>query len=78
MLSVINNGMLLNWGRSQMSATFACSFINGIACYFLTSAITNSTGIFSATVTLTTISTTCKTSDGKYWKEDNFFLAIGT
>ena len=70
--------MLLNWGYSNMSAVFACSYINGIACYFLTSAVINSTGIFSATVTLATINTTCRTSDGKYWTERNFFLTIGS
>lgn len=68
----------MNWGKAFMSATFACSYINGIACYFLTTMVTNSTGVFSGAVSLTNIEVNCRTSDGKYWNEAAFFLAIGT
>ena len=61
-----------------MSATFACSYINDIACYFLTTVTNASTGIFSASVSLTNINVGCRTSDGKYWNEAAFFLAIGS
>lgn len=68
----------MNWGKAGMSSNFACSYINGIACYFLTTTFNVSTGIHSASVSLTNININCRTSDGKVWYEPAFFLVIGS
>lgn len=60
-----------------MTTTFACSFARSVICIFLTSAASTTTGTFAGSVTLTQITTNCRTSDGKYWNEQNYFLVIG-